>query len=212
MLKFITKRAGLLTSVIAESGGFIKSDPTLDLPDLQLHFVPAAMDDHGRNHKMLFTYGVSLHVCLLRPKSRGTVTLYSNKISQSPCIQLNLLAHQDDIDTMIKGVKIAKKILSTPPLSSSHVKHILPDENCSTDQDIHQFLKTKCNTIYHPVGTCKMGQDELSVVDQQLKVRGIKQLRVVDASIMPTLISGNTNAPAMMIAAKAADMILAEYR
>tara|TARA_R110000737_G_scaffold132041_1_gene163703 strand:+ start:1868 stop:3469 length:1602 start_codon:yes stop_codon:yes gene_type:complete len=212
VLKFITKRAGLLTSVIAESGGFIKSDPTLDLPDLQLHFVPAAMDDHGRNHKMLFTYGVSLHVCLLRPKSRGTVTLYSNKISQSPCIQLNLLAHQDDIDTMIKGVKIAKKILSTPPLSSSHVKHILPDENCSTDQDIHQFLKTKCNTIYHPVGTCKMGQDELSVVDQQLKVRGIKQLRVVDASIMPTLISGNTNAPAMMIAAKAADMILAEYR
>lgn len=210
-LRFITKRTGLLTTVIAESGGFIKSEPTLAEPDLQLHFVPAAMDDHGRNHKLLCTYGISLHVCLLRPKSRGTVTLNSNSITQHPCIQLNMLGHQDDIDTMIKGVKIAKKILSTPPLSSTHIKDIFPDEHCRTDQDIHQFLKAKCNTIYHPVGTCKMGQDELSVVDEQLKVRGIKQLRVVDASIMPTLISGNTNAPTMMIAAKAADMILAEH-
>lgn len=208
--KFITKREGLLTTVIAETGGFIKSDPTITEPDLQLHFVPAAMDDHGRNHKLLCTYGISLHVCLLRPKSRGTVTLNSNKITQHPRIQLNMLDHQDDIDTMIKGVRIAKKILSTPPLSSTHANFIFPDENCNSEQEIHQFLKEKCNTIYHPVGTCKMGQDELSVVDEQLKVHGIKQLRVVDASIMPTLISGNTNAPTMMIAAKAADMILAE--
>lgn len=208
--KFITKREGLLTTVIAETGGFIKSDPTVTEPDLQLHFVPAAMDDHGRNHKLLCTYGISLHVCLLRPKSRGTVTLNSNKITQHPRIQLNMLDHQDDIDTMIKGVRIAKKILSTPPLSSTHVNFIFPNENCNSEQEIHQFLKEKCNTIYHPVGTCKMGQDELSVVDEQLKVHGIKQLRVVDASIMPTLISGNTNAPTMMIAAKAADMILAE--
>ncbi|MBA6292447.1 choline dehydrogenase [Colwellia sp. MB3u-70] len=210
-LKFITKRTGLLTTVIAEAGGFIKSDPTLDEPDLQLHFVPAAMDDHGRNLKLLFTYGISLHVCLLRPKSRGTVTLNSNKIAQHPRIHMNMLDHQDDIDTMVKGVKIARKILSTSPLSLTHIKHIYPSEDCTTDQGIHQFLKEKCNTIYHPVGTCKMGQDELSVVDEQLKVRGIKQLRVVDASIMPTLISGNTNAPTMMIAAKAADMILAEH-
>jgi choline dehydrogenase len=124
---------------------------------------------------------------------------------------MNILDHQDDIDTMVKGVKIARKILSTSPLSLTHIKHIYPSEDCTTDQGIHQFLKEKCNTIYHPVGTCKMGQDELSVVDEQLKVRGIKQLRVVDASIMPTLISGNTNAPTMMIAAKAADIILAEH-
>lgn len=211
-LKFITKRTGLLTSVIAETGGFIKSDPTLDEPDLQLHFVPAAMDDHGRNLKLLLTYGISLHVCLLRPKSRGTVTLNSNKVTQHPRIQMNMLDHQDDIDTMIKGVKIARKILSTSPLSLTHIKHIFPGEDCTTNQEIHQFLKEKCNTIYHPVGTCKMGQDELSVVDEQLKVRSIKQLRVVDASIMPTLISGNTNATTMMIAAKAADMILAEHK
>ena len=210
-VKFITKRTGLLTTVIAESGGFIKSAPSLTEPDLQLHFVPAAMDNHGRNHKLLCSYGLALHVCLLRPKSRGTVTLNSNSISQHPRIQLNMLDHQDDIDTMIKGVKIAKKILSTPPLSKTHVKYIFPDENCDSDQAIHQFLKEKCNTIYHPVGTCKMGQDELSVVNEQLKVHGIKQLRVIDASIMPTLVSGNTNAPTMMIAAKAADMILAEH-
>ncbi|MGB1261519.1 MAG: GMC family oxidoreductase [Cognaticolwellia sp.] len=210
-LKFFAKRTGLLTSAIAETGGFIKSDPSLAEPDLQLHFVPAAMDDHGRNHKLLCTYGVALHVCLLRPKSRGTITLNSNDISQAPRIHLNMLDHQDDLDVMIKGVKIAKKILSTPPLSNTHVKDIFPDENCHSDQDITEFLRNKCNTIYHPVGTCKMGNDELSVVDEQLKVQGIKQLRVADASIMPTLISGNTNAPSMMIGAKAADMILAEH-
>ena len=210
-VKFITKRTGLLTTVIAEAGGFIKSDPNLSEPDLQLHFVPAAMDDHGRNNKLLCTYGVALHVCLLRPKSRGSVKLYSNQSSQHPRIELNMLAHEDDIKTMIKAVKIAKKILSTPPLSSTHVKFIFPDENCVSDQEIHHFLKNKCNTIYHPVGTCKMGHDDLAVVDEKLKVRGVKQLRVVDASIMPTLISGNTNAPTMMIAAKAADMILAEH-
>jgi len=183
-VKFITKRTGLLTTVIAESGGFIKSDPSLTEPDLQLHFVPAAMDNHGRNHKLLCSYGLALHVCLLRPKSRGTVTLNSNSISQHPRIQLNMLDHQDDIDTMIKGVKIAKKILSTPPLSKTHVKYIFPDENCDSDQAIHQFLKEKCNTIYHPVGTCKMGQDELSVVNEQLKVHGIKQLLQLKLAIV----------------------------
>ncbi|WP_085297745.1 GMC family oxidoreductase [Cognaticolwellia mytili] len=209
-IKFLAKRAGLLTTVIAESGGFIKSDPSLAEPDLQLHFVPAAMDDHGRNNKLLCTYGVAIHVCLLRPKSSGTITLNSNKISQHPRIEMNMLAHQDDIDAMIKGVRIAKKILSTPPLSTTHVKYIFPSNNCSSDQEIHEFLKNKCNTIYHPVGTCKMGQDELAVVDDKLKVHGIEKLRVVDASIMPTLISGNTNAPTMMIAAKAAESILAD--
>jgi choline dehydrogenase-like flavoprotein len=209
-LKFFTKRAGLLTTVIAETGGFIKSESSLSEPDLQLHFVPAAMDDHGRNNKLLCTYGLAIHVCLLRPKSRGTITLNSNKISQHPRIHMNMLDHQDDIDAMIKGVRIAKRILSTPPLSNTHVKYIFPDDHCSSDQEIHEFLKNKSNTIYHPVGTCKMGQDELAVVDDKLKVHGIEQLRVVDASIMPTLISGNTNAPTMMIAAKAAESILAD--
>lgn len=210
-LKFITKREGLLTTVIAESGGFIKSSPALSRPDLQLHFIPAAMDDHGRNHKLLCTYGIAIHVCLLRPKSRGSITLNSNKISQPPRIHYNLLAHPDDMSNLIKGVKIVRSIFSKPPLSSSHIKFLFPDNHCQSDDQITQFLKDKCNTIYHPVGTCKMGQDELSVVDEQLRVRGIKQLRIVDASIMPTLISGNTNAPTMMIAAKAADFILNDH-
>lgn len=209
-MKFFKKRQGLLTTVVAESGGFIKSEPSLTEPDLQLHFVPAAMDDHGRNHKLLCTYGIAMHVCLLRPKSRGTITLNSDKVNHHPRIHMNMLDHQDDINTMIKAVKIAKNILSTPPLSNAHVKYIFPDDNCTSDQEIHEFLKNKCNTIYHPVGTCKMGQDELAVVDEQLKVHGIDKLRVVDASIMPTLVSGNTNAPTMMIAAKAAVSILAD--
>lgn len=209
--KFAMKRAGLLTTVIAESGGFIKSDPTLDEPDLQLHFVPAAMDDHGRNNKLLCTYGIALHVCLLRPKSTGTISLNGQSIYQHPHINLNMLDHEDDIRTMIKGVKIAKKILTSPPLSQSHIKFLFPSDNCESDEQIHEFLKAKCNTIYHPVGTCKMGSDEMAVVDEELKVHGIERLRVVDASIMPTLISGNTNAPTMMIAAKAADLILSAH-
>jgi choline dehydrogenase-like flavoprotein len=207
-LKFFTKRAGILTTVIAESGGFIKSNPSLEHPDLQLHFVPAAMDDHGRNQKLLCTYGLALHVCLLRPKSRGSVTLNGNSINHHPRINLNMLDHVDDISTMIAGVKIAQNILATPPLVDSYVKNIFPESHCQSDQQIHEFLKEKCNTIYHPVGTCKMGQDEHAVVDAELNVHGISQLRVVDASVMPTLISGNTNAPTMMIAAKAADFIL----
>lgn len=210
--KFLTQRSGLLTTVIAESGGFIKSSPELEKPDLQLHFVPAAMDDHGRNHKLLCTYGVALHVCLLRPQSKGSIRLNSNNVCQHPRIQLNMLDHPDDINAMIKGVRIARKILSSPPLAKNHIKTIFPPNECQTDEQIHQFLKEKCNTIYHPVGTCKMGHDDMAVVNCELKVHGIEKLRVIDASIMPTLISGNTNAPTMMIAAKAADMILAAHK
>ena len=210
-LKFPINKTGLLTSIVAEAGGFIKSEDHLSEPDLQLHFVPAAMDNHGRNHKLMCNYGVALHVCLLRPKSRGSVTLSSNQIAHDPHINLNMLDHPDDISKMIKGVRIARKILTSPPLSNNHIKFIFPSGSCESEEQILQFLKEKCNTIYHPVGTCKMGNDDSAVVDNHLKVHGIRQLRVVDASIMPTLISGNTNAPTMMIAAKAADYILYEH-
>ena len=210
-MKFFGGKRGVLTSPVAEAGGFIKSEPELTRPDLQLHFIPAAMDDHGRNFKMLTNYAVSLHVCLLRPNSRGSVTLYSNDINSDPKIQLNMLADAEDQQIMIKGVKQARKILAQPPLAQKNGDEIFPGEDCQSDEAILKFLKEKCNTIYHPVGTCKMGNDDMAVVDQQLKVHGIEQLRVIDASIMPTLISGNTNAPTIMIAAKVADMILAEY-
>ncbi len=205
------KHRGILTSVVAESGGFIKSKPDLSRPDLQLHFIPAAFDDHGRNLKILFNYGVSIHTCLLRPKSRGSVALYGNKASLHPKIRLNMLSHEDDKRDMIKAVKIARSILSQPPLSENNGKEIFPGDSTQSDEEILAFLKDKANTIYHPVGTCKMGHDDMAVVDNNLKVHGIQHLRVIDASIMPTLISGNTNAPTIMIAAKVADTILAEY-
>jgi choline dehydrogenase len=205
------KRNGILTSVVAESGGFIKSNPRLSRPDLQLHFIPTAFDDHGRGLKILFNYGIAIHTCLLRPKSRGSVTLYGNKSSLHPKITLNMLAHEDDKKDMIQAVKIARSILSQQPLSANNGNEIFPGNGTQSDDEIFEFLKNKANTIYHPVGTCKMGNDDLAVVDNELKVHGIKSLRVIDASIMPTLISGNTNAPTIMIAAKIADVILANW-
>jgi choline dehydrogenase-like flavoprotein len=209
-LQFFKYKTGILTSPVAEAGGFIKSSTQLTRPDLQLHFIPAAMDDHGRNNQMLLNYGVSLHVCLLRPKSRGTVTLHGKNPCLHPKIQLNMLSEQEDITTMVQAVKIARNILAQSPLAEKNGKELIPGDECQTDEEIIEFLKQKANTIYHPVGTCKMGNDEMAVVDDQLKVHGLKNLRVVDASIMPTLISGNTNAPTIMIAAKAAEMILAD--
>ncbi|WP_448211387.1 GMC family oxidoreductase [Colwellia sp. MEBiC06753] len=210
-LKFSTERTGILTSTVAEAGGFIKSSPELNRPDLQLHFIPAAMDDHGRNFNMLCQYGVAMHACLLRPESRGSVTLYGNAPHLHPKIQLNMLDHPNDQALMITAVKKLREIFAQMPLKDKLGKEIFPGEDCLSDSQILEFLKEKANTIYHPVGTCKMGADADSVVDNQLKVHGIKQLRVIDASIMPTLISGNTNAPTIMIAAKSADNILAQY-
>jgi len=206
--RYLTHKSGLLTSPVAEAGGFIKSTPCIERPDLQLHFIPGAMDDHGRNTRMLCNYGVSLHVCLLRPKSRGWVELHGKQGCLHPKIQLNLLADPDDLKTMVEGVKIARQILSKSPLAEQQGKEILPGLQCQSDAEIIDFLKAKANTIYHPVGTCKMGNDAMAVVDHTLKVHGIGHLRVVDASIMPTIISGNTNAATIMIAAKAAEMIL----
>ena len=209
--KFVTERRGLLTSSICEAGGFIKSHPNIARPDLQLHFIPGAMDDHGRNTKMLFNYGIALHVCLLRPKSRGKVSLFGAKACLHPKIELNMLAHSDDLNKMITAVKIARSIRAQSPLLENNGQELIPWLSCQTDEEITAFLQDKANTIYHPVGTCKMGNDETAVVDSSLKVHGLQGIRVVDASIMPTIISGNTNAPTIMIAAKAADMILASY-
>ena len=211
LFKYFGNKTGMLTSVVAESGGFIKSHPSLATPDLQLNFIPAAMDDHGRNTKMLFNYGIALHACLLRPQSRGQISLYSKGASVHPKINLNMLSHPDDVSTMVKAIKICRNILSQQPLVESNGQEIFPGHACQSDEQIEQFLREKANTLYHPVGTCKMGTDNMAVVDEQLKVHGLSGLRVIDASIMPTLISGNTNAPTIMIAAKTADLILAEH-
>ncbi|MFD2168087.1 GMC family oxidoreductase [Thalassotalea euphylliae] len=211
-MKFFTEGTGVLTSAIAEAGGFIKTSPQVDRPDLQLHFIPAAMDDHGRNMKMLFQYGVAVHACLLRPKSRGSVTLFGKAPHLHPKIHLNMLDHPDDQKLMIEAIRRVRDIYAQDPIASKVGNEIMPGEQCQSDEDILEFLRNKANTIYHPVGTCKMGNDDMAVVNSELKVHGIESLRVIDGSIMPTLISGNTNAPVIMIAAKTADKILATYQ
>ncbi|REL25994.1 choline dehydrogenase [Thalassotalea euphylliae] len=211
-LQYFTKREGVLTSAAAEAGGFIKTDETLERPDIQLHFMPFAMDDHGRNLKMLCRYGVAMHVCLLRPNSRGQVTLFGNAPHLHPKIEINMLADPDDQAIMVAGVRKVREIFAQHPLAGLLGSEIYPGASATSDEDILSFLRERANTIYHPVGTCKMGQDEMAVVDSSLKVHGLASLRVIDASIMPTLISGNTNAPTIMIAAKVADTILAQYQ
>lgn len=211
LTRYLKHKTGMLSTSVVESGGFVPLTPDAQRPDIQWQFVAAAMDDHGRNLKMFFERGTSMHVCLLRPKSRGEITLQSADINSTPLINSNMLSDPNDLADMVKAVKLTRELLATPPLGKGLIDEILPGKAVQTDEQIIEFLKEKSNNIYHPVGTCKMGNDELSVVDDTLKVRGIKGLRVIDASIMPTLVSANTNAPTVMIAAKGADLILAQY-
>jgi len=189
-----------------EAGAFVKSDPSLDLPDIQYHFVPAFMLDHARVPGP--GDGMMLHGCMLRPKSRGLVALKSANPRDLPVIRPGYLSHSGDVSVMVKVVKIARKIFAAKAFDSYRGAEYFPGQEVQTDQEIEAFIRKTGETIYHPVGTCKMGQDTLAVVDNELRVKGVGGLRVVDASVMPTLIGGNTNAPTVMIAEKAADMIL----
>ncbi|WP_257288393.1 GMC family oxidoreductase [Endozoicomonas sp. SESOKO2] len=209
-VKYFHKKEGFLTSSLAESGGFIKSSPEVERPDLQLHFIPAAMEDHGRKLSRYFQYGFSVHVCILRPESRGRVSLKSASPMDHPAIELNLLEKQADMDLMVRGIKRVRQIIQSPEMSRYAGEEYLPGSGIQDDDELESYIRNNGNHIYHPVGTCKMGNDDMAVVDTSLKVRGLEGLRVIDASIMPTLISGNTNAPVMMIAEKAADLILRE--
>jgi choline dehydrogenase len=189
-----------------ESGAFIKSRPELDAPDLQLHMFNAPFSNHGRTQLKMHAFG--LHMCALRPESRGHIGLKSADPADRPLIQPNSLAAENDLRTLRDAVKIARKIVAQPAFDAYRGKELNPGVTATSDADIDSFIRRTAITIYHPVGTAKMGNDRLAVVDSQLRVRGIKSLRVVDASIMPTLVGGNTNAPAIMIAEKAADLIL----
>lgn len=202
------QKKGLLSSAISEAGAFCFSSDQLKVPDIQLHFMPALYDNSGRNLKLAMRRGFSCHFCLLRPKSRGTVRLSGNQVSQPPLIDYNFLEHPDDIKAMLSGLRLARSIMQQPAFAAHQVKEIHPGHSIKSDTDLLAALKNRLGLIYHPVGTCKMGTDKMAVVDAQLKVHGIQNLRVVDASIMPTLISGNTNAPTIAIAEKAADLIL----
>jgi choline dehydrogenase-like flavoprotein len=201
------QRSGMLTTNFAEAGGFIKSQPGEATPDLQLHFVIGKLVNHGRT--TTFGHGYSCHVCLLRPVSRGSVKLASADAMAAPLIDLNFLGERDDVERLKRGVKALRKIMQQPALSKLGAKELAPSAGALDDAQLEQLLRNHADTIYHPVGSCRMGNGPMDVVDAELRVRGVQSLRVVDASIMPRVVSGNTNAPTIMIAEKAADMIKA---
>jgi choline dehydrogenase-like flavoprotein len=202
--RYRSDRIGMLATNFAEAGGFLKTRPELSLPDVQLHFVVALVEDHAR--KLRRGHGYSCHVCLLRPRSRGAITLRDPDPLKAPAIDPNFLGDPQDVEDMVAGFKLTRRLMDAPALASRRTRDLFTAE-IRCDKEIRAILRQRVDTVYHPVGTCAMGIDERAVVDPALRVRGVAALRVVDASIMPTLIGGNTNAPAMMIGEKAAAMI-----
>lgn len=210
LFAYFFARRGILTSNVAESGGFVKSEPSRERPNVQFHFLPTYLKDHGR--KVMAGYGYTLHICDLLPKSRGFIGLKSPDPLSDPLIQPNYLSDPEDIKTMISAVKFGRRILGAPAMALHSKREVMPGNSVSSDSQIADYIREHAETIYHPVGTCRMGADLDSVVDPELKVRGVEGLRVVDASIMPGLVAGNTNAPTMMIAENAADILLGNVK
>lgn len=208
--RYYLQRQGPGTSNIAEAGGFAHSPLAPDdRPDLQFHFVPAQLDDHGRNR--LAGSGYTVHVCGLRPRSRGRLRLASADPQAKAMLEAGYLSDPDqhDLAVLLEGLKLSRRILAQPAFVPYRGEELLPGAEVDSDEELVAYIRRKAETIYHPVGTCRMGGDEQAVVDPQLRVRGVENLRVVDASVMPKLIGGNTNAPTIMIAERASDLVLA---
>lgn len=204
VLKWVFAKRGMFASNMVEAGGFARTDPTLARPDVQFHFIPGRKSLRGRI--MSYGHGVSLHICVLQPKSRGRV--WRDGTQGAAQIDLGLLSDDADMQVLLRGVKLARRILAQDPLSAHGLTELLPGQEVQDDAALIDFIRAEARTVYHPVGTCAMGTGPQAVVDARLRVHGLRGLRVVDASIMPTIPSGNTNAPAIMIAEKAADMIV----
>lgn len=208
IFRYRRQRTGLISTNFAEGGGFLRRFPGSPAPDFQFHFVVGIIDNHART--LHWGHGYSLHVCLLRPKSVGQVGLASADPRSAPLIDPKFLDHPDDLEAMVDGFKLARRIMDAPVFASIRTRDLYTAD-VHSDEQIRRELKNRADTLYHPVGTCRMGTDDMAVVDPQLRVRGIEGLRVVDASIMPTLIGGNTNAPTIMIGEKAADLIRSQW-
>ena len=208
-LQYLLHRQGIGTSNIAEAGGFMRSRLAESAGcDLQFHFVPALLDDHGRHR--LSGNGYTLHACALHPKSRGCIRLASADPGVAASITPGYLSDPEgyDLDMLIEGVQQSRELFAQTPFDSYRGQEIFPGADVTDRVALAAFIRHKAETIYHPVGTCRMGGDSQAVVDSELRVHGITGLRVVDASIMPNLPTGNTNAPVIMIAEQAADRIL----
>jgi len=208
--RYAAFRKGPLTIAAGTSGAFFKTDPRLATPDIQIHFLPFSTDRMGEKLHSFSAFSAS--VCQLRPESRGSLRIKSPDPAVPPEIRINYLATETDRAAFIDGIKILRKILAAPALKPYAVDEIHPGPKVTSDEDILAFCRKTGSTVYHPTSTCRMGNDPLAVVDQRLRLRGMDGLRVVDASVMPDLMSGNTNAPTIMIAEKASDMILEDAR
>jgi choline dehydrogenase len=205
-LKYLLFRRGFLTIGAGYAGGFFKTDPDLPSPDVQLHFILFSADGVGQTlHKFP---GFLASVCQLRPQSRGFVHIKSADPATAPAIQPRYLSASADRDVLVAGMKLTRRIMAAPAMARYVAEELNPGPKCQSDEDLLQFARNKGTTVFHPTSTCRMGLDARAVVDEQLRVRGLERLRVADASIMPTVVSGNTNAAAIMIGEKAADMIL----
>jgi choline dehydrogenase len=205
-LRWIFAKRGMLSSNMVEAGGFVRSQASELRPDIQFHIIPGRKSHRGR--MLEYGHGVSLHTCVLRPDSRGSVSRRS--MIGAPDIDLGLLQANSDLETLLRGIKLARKILAEAPMAKLGLTELIPGAAVQSDDELRNAIRAHARTVYHPVGTCAMGTGKNAVVDARLKLHGLDGLRVVDASIMPKIISGNTNAPAMMIAEKAAHMILTE--
>ena len=201
------KRTGIMTTPYAEAGGFWKVMDDAPAPDIQWHFVPAMLEDHGREN--VKGHGFSLHACVLRPESRGTVRLASREASDAPVIDPNFLDDDRDIEVLRKGVRLSHRIAESPSLAKFDPQDRYPID-LDDDAQLDELIRNRADTVYHPVGTCRMGPDDCDVVDPTLKARGVDGLWIADASIMPRLVSGNTNAPSIMIGERCADFVKAE--
>ncbi|MBS0338994.1 MAG: GMC family oxidoreductase N-terminal domain-containing protein [Proteobacteria bacterium] len=209
MFEWKNKRTGMITSPYAGAGAFFCSSPDVKVPDLQLVFVIAIVDDHGR--KIHMGHGISCHVDLLRPHSRGEVKLKSTDPRDTALIDPRFLSDERDLPILVKGAQIQQRIIESKPFDGIRGKQVYVT-NADDPASLAADIRSRADTQYHPVGTCKMGNDDTAVVDARLRVRGVEGLRVVDASVMPTLVGGNTNAPTIMIGEKAADLIREEAR
>jgi choline dehydrogenase len=203
--KYMCFKNGMLTSNVAESGGFTKTNPASSAPDLQFHFGPGYYVDHGfatfKGHA--YTFGPTM----IRPYSRGSIALRSSNPLDSPVIRANYFQDKRDMDVMLEGVKLARTLAAAKAFDKYRGREMHPGPDAVDDKALLDHIAKYAATLYHPVGTCKMGNDPEAVVDSELRVHGVEGLRVVDASVMPTVTGGNTNAPTIMIAEKAADMI-----